>query len=61
MELKAMKERDAEFDQAYVNGSDSDYPEECVEERNEPSTSRVRGYSRGRKLLCSRGCGGSRG
>ena len=61
IELKAMKVRDAEFDQADVNGSDSDYLEQCVEEMNEPSTSRVRGKSRRRKLLCARSCGGNRG
>ena len=60
IELKAMKVRDAKFDQADVNGSDSDYPEQCFEEMNKPSSSRLRGKSRRRKLLCGRGCGGNR-
>ena len=36
------EERNAEFDPAVDNGSDSDYPEQSVEEVNEPCASRGR-------------------
>ena len=41
---------DAEFDLIDVSGSDSDYPEQSVEEVNEPSKSRGRGGGRGREM-----------
>ena len=50
MELKATiknrfgEEGDTEFDPADVNGSDSDYPEESVEEVNEQY---IKGWGRG--------------
>ena len=40
----------AEFDPTNVNGSDSDYPEESVEEVNEPGILRGRGCGCGRKI-----------
>ena len=40
------EEGNAKFDLASVNGGDSDYPEESVEEVNEPGTSRGRGCGR---------------
>ena len=57
------EEGDAEFGPAVVNGSDDDYPNERVEEVNEPSrsTSRSWGCGRVRKMRCGSGCGGGRG
>ena len=54
------EEGDAEFGPADVNGSDGDYPNESVEEVNEPSrsTSRSRGCCRVRKMRCGSGGGG---
>lgn len=55
------EEGDAEVDPANVNGGDSDYPEESVEEANKPSTLRSRGCDLERKMQCGSGCGGGRG
>ena len=66
MELKATiknrfgEEGDTKFDPADVNGSDSDYPEESVEEVNEQY---IKGWGggggHGRKMQC--GCDGGMG
>jgi len=47
----------AKVDPADVSGSDSDCPEENVEEVNKPSTSRGRVCGCGRKLRCGSGGG----
>ena len=53
---------DAEVNPDDDNGHDSDlYPEESVEEVNEPSTFRGMGCGGGRKMQCCSGCGGGRG
>ena len=53
------EERDSEFHPADVNGSNSEYPEENVEEVNEPSTWMGRKCDCGeKKKRCGSGCGG---
>ena len=51
------EEGGAKVDPADVSGSDSDCPEENVEEVNKPSTSRGRVCGCGRKLRCGSGGG----
>ena len=54
------EEGDAEVDPEDDSSSDSDYPEESVEEVNEPSTSKGRGRGHGRNMRRG-GCGSGRG
>ena len=46
------EEGDADVDPVVVSGSDSDCPEEPVEEMNKPSRSRHRGCGHRRKMRC---------